>query len=305
MRSSWRPFVWMLLHMVLLLSLFSQLQLLTFWLVMIPLVALFIELKWQRFLLYYIVGSLVLIIALNWYGFFAALVSLYLLPTAIVMGASYKKRTSAQRVLISGSLTMLGQLLLTLLIISLSGINVTVEVQRMMSESIAVWPEYLRSMFNEEMQELVVRAMIQMMPYYFICFSVLIVSITHTLGRRLMNRFAGTHMPGFPPVRDWKMRKSLVWYFVVALLVDFFVKLPPEHMITMILRNLVPLLTLVFSIQAISFLFYVAYKKGWNRSLPIVCAVVMVVFPFVQFLLSILGVLDVVLPIRDRVADNK
>jgi len=303
-RLWWGPVVWVLLHMVLLLSVFSPLAIITFALLMIPIVVLFVQWSVPKFSLFFGIELILLVGLFQSFGLIAALIALFFLPTALVIGTMYKKRASARKVLISGTLTMLAQLLLTLLIATLSGFNITTELRQVVTESVALLPESVKSYVNEEALDQVIRLMIQMLPLYFICFSGLCVAVTHALARRILNR-GGAEIEGLKPVREWMLPKSLVWYFMVALLLDFLIRPSTDNMVTMILQNLIPLLTLAFSIQAIAFLFYVAHVNRWNRALPIAGIIAMIVFPFIQYLFSVLGVLDVAFSLRQKISGKK
>lgn len=305
MRLPWRPVVWTLLHLLLLLSVFSPLAVITVAFIMLPIVILFVQLSLPKFIGFYAAGLLVLIALFQWFGVVAGILSLFFLPTSIVMGLLYKRASSARRVLISGTLTMLAELLLTLLIATLFGFNVITEMKQFMAESLAALPESMKSYLTADAQDQIIRLITQLLPLYFICFSGFCVAVTHTLGRRILNK-AGARIPGLRPVREWMLPKSLVWYFLIALVLDFFISSQTDdNIVTMILRNIIPLLTLAFSIQAIAFLFYVAHVKRWNLALPIAGIIAVIVFPFVQYIFSVLGVLDVAFSIRQRMTKNK
>jgi uncharacterized protein YybS (DUF2232 family) len=94
--------------------------------------------------------------------------------------------------------------------------------------------------------------------------------------------------------------KSFIWIYVIALVLEMFAKDTKSTVFTLVL-NLLPLLSTAFAIQAIAFLFFVAHAKGWNKVLPILGIVLLLVFPPAFFLLSLLGVFDVAFPVRDRI----
>lgn len=295
--------MWLVAHVALLLSIFSPFAIITIWFMMIPIVILFTQLTAPRFVVFYGVSQLVLIVLFNGLGLLGVLFSLFLLPTAVVMGYLYKKNSSAKKVLTTSSLIMLSQLILTLLVITLSGVNVFGGLQEMLTESMTMLPETMKQMMTEDMLEQVIFTIQQMLPFYFICFSVISVAVTHTITRKIMNR-TETKIAGLPPIRDWKLPKSLVWYFIISMFLDFFMRFPPEHMITMILRNIIPLLTLAFTVQAVAFLFFMSHTKKWNKTLPIFSIIVVIIFPFVQLLFSILGIIDVAFPLRERIKNQ-
>jgi uncharacterized protein YybS (DUF2232 family) len=303
-QSQWKPLIWAFLHALLLLSIFSPLALLTIFLMMIPIVVLFVQLSLPKFAAYYAAGLVLLLLILHGVSVIPIAVSLFYLPTSVVMGLLYRRRTPARTVLTSGTVIMLAQLLLTLLIITLMGYNVMNELNQFMQESLSALPESMRGYITEEARQQVVHLVVRLLPLYFICYSVFVVSLTHTLARRVLNRNK-LQIPGLRPIREWMLPKSLVWYFMVALILDFFIPDDINSILTMILWNLIPLLTIAFSIQAIAFLFYVAYHRGMSRALPVAGIAAVIIFPFMQYIFSVLGVLDVAFGIRERIRRTK
>jgi uncharacterized protein YybS (DUF2232 family) len=299
-RLPWKPLLWTFANVLLLVSLFSPFIVLTLTFVMLPIVILFVLLPLRQFILYYAAGLIILAAAFPTFGMIAVAVSLFFLPTALVLGIMYKKHMTARRTLMTGTLTLLGQLLLTMVIVTVLGENIVADMRQFVGDSLALLPSSMTGYISEDTQTKLVDAITQLLPLYFICFSGYFVVVTHVIARSVLNR-GGANIAGMKPIREWMLPKSLVWYFLIAVLLDFLVGRNNGTMITMILWNLIPLLTLAFSIQAIAFLFFVANANKWNRTLPILGIALLVLFPFMQYILSMLGVLDVAFPLRDRV----
>jgi uncharacterized protein YybS (DUF2232 family) len=298
-RLPWKPLLWTFANVLLLISLFSPIIVLTLTFIMLPIVVLFVILPLRQFILYYAAGLVLLAAVFPKIGMIAVTASLFFLPTAVVMGMMYRKRATAKRTLMTGTLTLLGQLLLTLVIVTVFGENVVADMRQVINDSMALLAPYMPGYISDETLTKLVDMIIQLLPLYFICFSSYFVVVTHVIARAVLNR-NGAKIPGMRPIREWMLPKSLVWYFLIAVILDFVLGHNNGSMITMVLWNLIPLLTLAFSIQAIAFLFFVANANKWNRSLPIIGIALLVLFPFMQYILSMLGVLDVAFPLRDR-----
>lgn len=73
-------------------------------------------------------------------------------------------------------------------------------------------------------------------------------------------------------------------------------------MFTMILYNIVPILTFAFCVQAVSFLFFITDVKGWNRSIPIIGIVASL---FLPSLISLLGLFDIMFELRKKFQKEK
>jgi uncharacterized protein YybS (DUF2232 family) len=294
---------WGLVTVVLLLSILVPLiNSITICLLMIPLLVQYVKLDTRRFLIFYGISliAVYLVSSLLWMGWVAVLlvaVSLFFLPPVIQMGNLYKKRAPARSVVTAGTVTLLAEMLLSLLVSYAFGINLIDKMKQFMLESIGTLPASMQNALVIDKQMLVQIAS-QILPLYMIGFSLFIVLVAHWISRKMLNR-SGETITGFKPIRDWMLHKSLVWYYVIALFLEIFVKDTSTILFT-ILLNLLPLLTFLFFIQAISFLFFVAHHNRWNRALPICAIIVSLVFAPAYFILSLLGVFDVAFPLRER-----
>ncbi|WP_376768657.1 DUF2232 domain-containing protein [Paenibacillus foliorum] len=293
---------WSLMTVVLLLSILSPLNIITFSLLMVPILVQYVKLETKRFLIYYGISLAAVYVATSllitgWVGVVLIAISLFFLPPVIQMGNLYKKRAPARTVLTVGTITLLAEMLLSILVAYLFGLNLISKMKQFMLSVMETMPTQLRSMIAIDPDTLV-QLMSQMLPFYMIVSSLFLIVVAHWLARKLLNR-SGEAIPAFKPIRDWMLPKSFVWYYVIALFMEFFVSDSNSIFFTLLL-NLLPLLTAVFAIQAIAFLFYVAHSKQWNRTLPIIGIIVLLIFPPAYFMFSLLGVFDVAFPIRER-----
>ncbi|MBP1153277.1 MULTISPECIES: DUF2232 domain-containing protein [unclassified Paenibacillus] len=294
---------WSIAYIILLLTIFlPPLNLITAALLMVPVLVMYVKLGTKRFLVHYgvclaIVYLITSLLLAGWLGALLVSISLFFLPPVIQMGNLYKKSAPARTVLTVGAVTLLAQLLLTLVMTQMFGLNPVGRLKQFMVDSVKTLPAELQSMMGVDPDTLV-HMMVLMLPLYMIGFSLFYVVVSHTLARRLLVR-SGESIPAFKPVKDWMLPKSFVWFYLIALVMEMFVS-DTKSMSYTVLLNLLPLLTFVFSIQAISFLFYVAHVKRWNRTLPIVGILLLLVFPPASFMFSLLGIFDVAFPIRDR-----
>ncbi|UUZ82536.1 YybS family protein [Paenibacillus sp. P26] len=244
------------------------LNLITASLLMVPVLVLYVRLGTQRFLIHYIVclavvyliGSFLLA---GWLGVLLVSVSLFFLPPVIQMGNLYKKRAPARTVLTVGTITLLGESLLSLIVSYLLGLNPVGKMKQFMVESVHTLPSQLQGMMELDLDTLV-QLMVQMLPLYMIGFSLFYVVVSHWLARRALVR-SGESIPAFKPVKDWMLPKSFVWFYLLAALLELFIR-DTSSVVFSALLNLLPLLTAAFAIQAIAFLFYVAHANRWNKT---------------------------------------
>ncbi|PZE19070.1 DUF2232 domain-containing protein [Paenibacillus xerothermodurans] len=296
---------WSVITVILLLSVITPLNIITMNLLMVPVLIQFVRYDVKRFLLVYgislaAVYVLTSMLMIGWVGLLLISVSLFLLPPVIQMGNLYRRRAAARTVVTVGTLTLLAEMLLSILVAYMFGFNLIAKMRQFMLESLNTLPDQLKGLLAMDPAD-VVRVISQMLPMMMIGFSIVLVVITHWISRRILNR-GGADIPGFKPVHEWRLPRSFLWYYMIALLMELFVQ-DPDSGVYMVLLNLLPLLTMAFAVQAIAFLFFVAHANRWNRLLPVTGIVLLVLFfPLTYFLFSLLGVFDVAFPIRERMA---
>ncbi|WP_233454974.1 DUF2232 domain-containing protein [Paenibacillus elgii] len=297
---------WSIAYIILLLSIFlPPLSLITAALLMVPVLIMYVKLGTRRFLVHYVVSLAVVYFVASllagWLGALLVSVSIFFLPPVIQMGNLYKKRAAARTVITAGTLTLLGELLLTLIVCSMFGLNPIGNMKRFMMDSVQTLPAQVQGLMAIDMDTLV-QLMVQMLPLYMIGFSLFYVVISHWLARKVLVR-SGESIPAFKPIKDWMLPKSFVWLYLLALILEMFVK-DSRSMVFTVLLNLLPLLMAAFAIQAIAFLFFIAHVKRWNKTLPIVGILLLLFIPPAYFMFSLLGVFDVAFPIRDRMTSK-
>jgi len=285
--------LWSGLYFVLLVSMVSPFNFLTISFVMIPLVIMYVRLTPLRFALHLGIVLALAFFALGSFGSAVLAITLFFLMPAILMGHLYKRGSAARTVVTAGVVTMLGELLLGLIIAAAFGMNAMQALGDLVRASLADFQKLAPGSLSTGMIDDIITLMTQMIPLYLIVFSLYYVVITHALSRLLL-KAQGFAVPAMKPMKEWMLPKSTVWYYLIALTLDFFVKKETGSTVTMILLNSIPLLMLLFSVQALAFFFFLADRRGWGKALPFVMIVPIVLFPP----LSLLGVLDVAFPIR-------
>lgn len=289
----WRAFVWGLIYLLVWLSAYTPFLVLTFAFMMIPAVCMYVDLGRRSFLLTVAV-SLILLSALGVMAWPLLLVAIFFTVPGAVMGEAYVRKRPARTVVTWGMIALLIQQLIVFVVIYMVNPDMTEHIREFIRDSVDTLPEMLRNELPAEYMNMLIDMMVQMIPFYMMTFAFFYASFSHFLSRRIL-KFRAKSVAGMPPLSEWMLPRSLVWYYLIILFLDFFVKHDQGSFITTILWNSLPVLMLAFSIQALSFLSFIAKVKGWKRWLP-VAGVVM--FPFFPQLLSLLGVIDVSFPIR-------
>jgi uncharacterized protein YybS (DUF2232 family) len=293
--------IWCIINVLMLLSFITPLVIISINFIMVPALVLYARLELRSFLLAYAIGLAAVCAITGFSGTVLALMSFFFLPPAIVMGNCYKKQATARTSITAGTVTLLAEFLLGLLISYAAGFRPMDRAKDFIRDSVASLPEILRNSVNQEALELAIHYFMQIIPLLLIAASLFYTIIAHGIGRWVLRR-TGMQVPGLPPMRTWQVPRSFVLYLMIVSICDMFIPIESNSYFSMVVWNLLPILTVAFAVQAIGFLFFVAYVKKWSVALPVVALVLLIVLPYLIYLYCILGVLDVLLPIRKRMA---
>lgn len=268
---------------------------------MIPMLILYVTLNRRSFIIHVLISLGIIILVMGSLGIPMVLISLFFMGPVIVMGYLYKNNSTAHVVIAASVITFLAEMVFIFLITALFGMNLVQEITQFIRDSYDTVPEFIRVDIPREIIEQAINTMTQMIPLYMISFAVYYTMITHWIGRKLLNH-AGYTLNSLPAVKEWMLPKSLVWHYAGALILSLFIEAEAGSMFTMILYNIVPILTFAFCVQAVSFLFFITDVKGWNRSIPIIGIVASL---FLPSLISLLGLFDIMFELRKKFQKEK
>lgn len=292
--------LWGVIYLLLLLSLITPLGVLTVHFILIPLMVMFVIFDLKRFVAVYAGVLIILVVILRDLGLLLSIVSLFFLVPAAAMGRQYRKGAASGTAVSTGVIAFIAVLLIMLLVSTAQGVNFTEEISDYIHSDPSLMA-LMKSIFTtDENIDKAIDMMNSMVPMMMITFAVYYSVITHWLGRKLLSKL-WKPVPKLKPMKEWMLPKSLVWYYLIVLVLELFVRMDTGAVISVILLNSVPLLTYAFALQGIGFLFFVVDAKGWNRALPIICIVLL---PLIAQLLAWVGVLDAAFPLRKRMKSN-
>ncbi|WP_374992132.1 DUF2232 domain-containing protein [Paenibacillus sp. LHD-38] len=295
MRTGLKPVLWSCAALLLLLSLLVPLlNVITMLLLMVPYVVLYTTLSPKAFVLHLLpVWVLAFIIG----GPATLIIGLFFLIPSIVMGHLYMKQAPASKVIRTVGVVVLAQLMLELLIfevfLDISLIKelssfVRVSVEDLMSQS------YLPTEWDSELTDIVIHTMVNSIPITFIMISLMITVVGQFVARRAVKWSGGPDVPRFTRAREWRLPRLLVVLYLISYIMEMFSSTTNDSFFAVALLNLVPLLSFVFAFQAVGFFFFLAHQRGWNKAVPVLIAIPVLLIPP----LSLIGVLDTAFPIR-------
>lgn len=298
MKFRWTSVAWSIAYLLLLLSLSTPLLIITTLFMIVPAVVLFTTLNTRQFILHILPVWLIVGLISPVFVLMAA----YLMVPALVMGRWYKKRASAKSTILAGMVTILGEFLLLLF---LGKTLFQFDLYNYVNEVLKVTPLIGMGMgdlgLTPDQIDTISLMTVQVIPMTLIISSSMIAAITHSIVRPILNSMSYA-VPKLRPIRDWRLPKSFILYYVIGFIILMFSDPDTDNsFMLMISANLLPLLQLGFKIQAIGFFFFVAHERKWNKIFPIFLAIPIFFLPS----LWIIGVIDLLFPMRERVTKSK
>lgn len=304
MKFRWSSVAWSVAYLLLLLSLTTPLLIITTLFMIVPAVVLFTTLNTRQFILHILPVLLIVTLITPVY----LLIAVYFLIPALVMGRWYKRHASAMSTVIAGTIAILGEFLLLLLLgtalfnfdLSAYVNDVLQMVNSPLTELGTTNPLFTDFGFTTEDVNKISYMTVQMIPMTLIVSSFMIAVITHSIVRPILNSM-NYAVPKMKPAREWRLSRSFIWYYLIGVLLQLFFSGSENNYILMISANLLPLLRIGFMIQAIGFFFFLAHERKWNKMAAILLAIPVILLPP----LRIIGIIDLAFPLREYVTKSK
>ncbi|MFC5529571.1 DUF2232 domain-containing protein [Cohnella yongneupensis] len=295
LKVSAKSLTWSVAALLLLLSILTPLNVVSSFLLMTPFVVLYTMLKPGAFAAHVVPVAILAFLLAGAYGPVVVTLGLFFLIPSIVMGHLYKKGTAARKVVLTGFVVILAELLVELAIFS-AQFNFSDEITSLLTDSLkqfetngmfsAGWAAKTAASFTD--------AIVTALPMLLLLSAFLFTIITHGLSRRAL-RTVGVQAPALPQAKTWMMPRSLVLYYLIATIASFLLTEDSGDYWEIAITNLVPILQFLFLIQAIGFVFFLADHKRWPKFAPFLLCVPLLLFPQPLFLV---GLLDVAFSLR-------
>jgi len=299
-----QPIFWSVMMILLGFTFLTPLQIITMHVVMVPIVVLVVSSPTLMHAAgYFAIPALLLLFLSGTAWPFTAIILAVMLVPGAVMGYMYRRQSSAWATLTAGAISMIAVLLTILASVSLSGIDIAAEIRALIQEQFDLVAQITGTpVISPDALDAFISFAVRLLPLYIMIIAMYYTVITHIISRRLLNRL-GFPAAALPPAREWRLPRSLVWYYLIVLLLDLFVN--PDHFLYTIVLNVYPILLFTFTIQGIAFIIYWAYTRGKSMVLPAITGLLCIFFPPVMYITSMIGLADTAFPLRQFIARRK
>jgi uncharacterized protein YybS (DUF2232 family) len=226
--------------------------------------------------------------------------------TGIVIGDCIRKEKSKYATFIAGSITFLINLVIQY-VISIVFLNMDIikESIQLLRESIDQSIRIVTS-FTEKPNEAVIQQvyaaidLIEILtPTIFVITSFSIVFIIQLVSYPILKRFGIKVVVG-EHFRNFKLPKSMIYYFLIALLVNLIIQPESGSYIHLALSNILFILLLLIVVQGLSFIWYFSYQKSLSKAVPILITIAMFLMPLILYIVWILGIMDLGFDLRKK-----
>ncbi|WP_237982528.1 YybS family protein [Bacillus thuringiensis] len=225
----------------------------------------------------------------------------------IVLGYMYKKQKKPVEILMAGTLAyLIGIMLIYVASIKFFNIDLMKQMQNMLTESMAQSEKIvtaagmpiskeqkeLFAQFNDVLQTLFPSLLVMLS----VCFSWITVMISGSVLRKLKH-----DVIPWPKFKDIQLPKSIVWYYVIFILLSTFIKVEPTSYLHMVFSNLYVIFALLLVLQGLTFIAFIAHSKGFTKGVPIISFIVCMFIPMLFPLVTILGIIDLGISLRSKI----
>lgn len=245
----------------------------------------------------FIVGILVVQLVL-------ACVAMGFLLAGIVMGVLLFKKASVWQLLVGASLSNIVVLLVgygvATLLFHINPVSwMTNYMQRILDTSFSsLFVGHTQSMQNFKNA---IKSIGSLAPAFLVTSAIFYAFIVQSIAGAVLRRLR-TPFPKWPPFREWRFPRQLMWYFVIALILEMFTGgSQGKQGWSVIVFNVLYLMEWVTVIQGLSFVYFFFHQRGQRVIFPILITLFSLLVPVVLYIVRILGIIDLGFDFRSRI----
>ncbi|MFB6466485.1 YybS family protein [Cytobacillus sp. Hz8] len=138
-----------------------------------------------------------------------------------------------------------------------------------------------------------------LVPSIFVISSIVMVFIIELVNTPIAKRF-GIKIKNWDPFRNIFLPRSIIWYYLLLLLLSIFLKPETGSFLYSALINIGFILQFLLLIQGLSFIYYFSYIKNFSKAVPVIVTITLFFIPIVLYIVRILGIIDLGFDLRKR-----
>ncbi|WP_243292726.1 YybS family protein [Bacillus sp. FJAT-47783] len=220
------------------------------------------------------------------------------------MGYFYKKQQPLMALSFGTLSFLVGTLLTYIGSIVLFDLNlftvIADEMKRSLQEQVNILSSFGQGVPKEAIDQMLNQfdLLSMVLPTVIVIFSFILAILTHIANRPILTRLKLEYKP-LKPFREWQLPKSIIWYYLVVILVQF-MNIEKGSFLFVAVINVAIVLQLLLLVQGLSFIFYYSYLKNQSKWLPTIAVVIAIIAYPVQEFIRILGIIDLGFDLRGK-----
>ncbi len=139
----------------------------------------------------------------------------------------------------------------------------------------------------------------QLIPTLLIISSFVMVLILQAINVPLARRMQ-VDAPRWSGFHDLSLPRSIIWYYLIILVLQFVVTDPSGVLYPIVLNGLF-LMQLLMFFQGLTFLHFYGKTKKWSKTILVLLTVAVFLIPLGFFVLMLLGIIDIGFDLRSRI----
>ncbi|MFD1851010.1 YybS family protein [Oceanobacillus bengalensis] len=227
----------------------------------------------------------------------------------LMIGSGIHKQRSAYETLAGGTLGFIVGLLL-LFVITQTLLDINFNFQDIVTDSV----EMSAGLFEqfgveeqagqiEEIIELQISYMSMLIPVFLVAVALVMAFISQWIGYKFLNRVDKQKLK-FPPFRTLRFPSSIIWVYLMALILSFLIT-DPSNFLYIAVQNMLILTELIVLIQGFSFIFFYTHHKNISKFIAVLITVIALFIPIMLFFITFLGIMDIGFKFRDKLIEKK
>ncbi|WP_010630824.1 YybS family protein [Sporolactobacillus vineae] len=142
-------------------------------------------------------------------------------------------------------------------------------------------------------------------PSILVVVGLIYALIVEWIGLPILRKL-GVDAPKWVPFRNWKVPKSVIWFFLIALLLGQTGLLTDGSPLMVVTINITFIMEMLLAVQGMSFIFFVFHHWRLPLIIPVLIAVLTVALSFLLLqAVTILGIIDLGFDLRRRMLKRK
>jgi uncharacterized protein YybS (DUF2232 family) len=224
--------------------------------------------------------------------------------TGIVMGSCIQSKRSKATIFIASGVTFLIDLILGYIVaIQFFHFNFIKDSIKILRVSFDQSTEIMKALGHGSNDQILVKfnnaiSMLQtLFPAELVVISFVTVWLLITINFPIAKRFR-VDVPKWQPFHNMQLPKSVLWYYLITILISFLVHPKTGSYLFLALLNLGFIFQLLILLQGFSFIFYFGFIQKWPKAVLVLITVISFIISPILYIILLLGIIDLGMNLR-------